>query len=305
LTSIFGLIQSFRVTNITALNVTTALPARSVRSLLQAKEDALTAAEKRVTAVLLANYPSAALTSISQLAGQAGVSDPTVHRLVVKLGFDGYPEFQKALLDEVDERMNSPLALLEAAAYARHMTDIEQTVLCSAALALGRTTEQASPADFERAVGLLADTGHAVYCCGGRASGFITSHLATHLALLRPQVRLIAPTLELAHEALIDLHAGDVLVVYDYRRYQDTVIAFARAAHERGARVVVFTDTWRSPIAQFADAVLASFVQAAAPFDTKVPALAQTEALITALVQRLPDEAKARLKQIEALRDRY
>jgi DNA-binding MurR/RpiR family transcriptional regulator len=94
-----------------------------------------------------------------------------------------------------------------------------------------------------------------------------------------------------------------VLVVYDYRRYQDSVVQFARAAHQLGARVVLFTDEWRSPIASFADAVLVSLlVPSASPFDTKVPVLAQTEAIVAALVQRLPDRAKARLKRIEALR---
>ena len=82
--------------------------------LLKQRDATFTASERRVVAVLLANYPSAALTSISQLAGAAGVSDPTVHRLVLKLGFDGYPEFQRALLAEVDARMNSPLSRLES-----------------------------------------------------------------------------------------------------------------------------------------------------------------------------------------------
>ncbi|WGS44943.1 MurR/RpiR family transcriptional regulator [Burkholderia sp. JSH-S8] len=275
-----------------------------MKLLLQQKEHSLTAAEKRVVGVLLANYPSAALTSISQLANQASVSDPTVHRFIVKLGFEGYLEFQKAVLIEVDERMNSPLSLLESAAYDPNIADIERTMLGSLALAVGKTAEHATPDDFERAVALIADTRHGVWCCGGRASGFLAQRLVAHLSQLRARARQIEPSLERAHEGLVDIEAGDVLVVYDYRRYQDSVGQFARIAQQRGARIVLFTDEWRSPIANFAEAVLVSFVQAfASPFDTKVPALAQSESLIAALVQRLPDQAKARLKQIEALRE--
>ncbi|RKP49407.1 MurR/RpiR family transcriptional regulator [Trinickia fusca] len=274
----------------------------SVRVLLQHKHDTFTVAEKRVIGVLLANYPSAALTSISNLACQAGVSDPTVHRLVVKLGFEGYPEFQKALLAEVDERMNSPLSMLETAAYAQSAVDLDKAMLGSLAVSVGKTAEHATRHDFEQAVALLADMGHAVYCCGGRASGFLASRLVTLLCHLRPRARHIEPSLERAHEVLVDIDAGDVLVVYDYRRYQESVVQFAQAAHARGARILLFTDEWRSPIASFAETVLVSFAQTASPFDTKVPALAQSESLIAALVQRLPDQAKARLQRIEALR---
>ncbi|HTH75743.1 MAG TPA: MurR/RpiR family transcriptional regulator [Trinickia sp.] len=274
----------------------------SVRILLQQREETFTAAERRVVAVLLANYPSAALTSISQLAGQAGVSDPTVHRLVVKLGFEGYPEFQRALLDEVDMRMNSPLSRLESCADEPHAEDTQQAMLGSLTLAIGKTAEQASREDFELAVSLLADTKRTVFSCGGRASRFLAAWLVVLLSQLRPHARHVEPSLEHGSEALADLEAGDVLIVYDYRRYQDSVVQFARAAHELGARIVLLTDEWRSPIARFADAVLVSLVQSASPFDTKVPALAQTESIVAALVHRLPAEATTRLKRIEALR---
>mgnify|MGYP001548138973 CR=1 FL=1 len=273
-----------------------------VRVLLKQREATFTASERRVVAVLLANYPSAGLTSISQVAGQAGVSDPTVHRLVLKLGFDGYPEFQRALLDEVDVRMNSPLSRLESLADEHHAEDTQQAMLRSLTLAIGKTAERASREDFELAVSLLADTQRTVFSCGGRASRFLASWLVVLLSQLRPHARHVEPSLERGSEALADLDAGDVLVVYDYRRYQDSVVQFARAAHELGARIVLLTDEWRSPIASFADAVLVSLVQSASPFDTKVPALAQTESLVAALVHRLPVEATTRLKRIEALR---
>lgn len=274
----------------------------SVRTALKQREETLTVAERRVVAVLLANYPSAALTSISQLASQAGVSDPTVHRLVLKLGFEGYPEFQRALLAEVDARMNSPLSRLESSAGEPHAEDTLQTMLGSLTLAIGKTAELASREDFERTVSLLADPGRTVLCCGGRASGFFAAWLAVLLSQVRARARHVEPSLERGSELLADLAPGDVLVVYDYRRYQESVVHFARAAHDLGAQVVLFTDEWRSPIASFADAVLVSYVQSASPFDTKVPVIAQTESIVAALVQRAPIEAKARLKRIEALR---
>ncbi len=59
----------------------------------------LTQSERRPALSLLANYPVPGLEPVAQFARRAGVSGPTILRLVAKLGFAGYPEFQKALRD--------------------------------------------------------------------------------------------------------------------------------------------------------------------------------------------------------------
>src|SRR5512143_2707157 len=70
----------------------------------------LTASERKVARVFLAAYPIAGLETMAQLAKRAGVSGPTALRFVIKLGFDGYPEFQQALRREVQEKLTSSLA---------------------------------------------------------------------------------------------------------------------------------------------------------------------------------------------------
>ena len=62
---------------------------------LQAKFDALTRAERQLADAIMENYPVSGLGSITSVAQKAGVSTPTVARLVQKLGFKGFPGFQK------------------------------------------------------------------------------------------------------------------------------------------------------------------------------------------------------------------
>ncbi|WP_144409954.1 MurR/RpiR family transcriptional regulator [Cupriavidus basilensis] len=274
----------------------------SIREMLADQAAGFTTSELKVVETLLASYPSAALTSISNLAGQAGVSDPTVYRLVVKLGFDGYPSFQRALLAEVDEAMNSPLSRLGARCDTALGEDFQKGSLTSLAMSVERVAQHASQEDFNTAVELLGNARSAVFCTGGRSSLFLASRLASHLTHIRPKVRLVEPALERANEVLVDIGPNDALVVFDYRRYQKSVIDFAAAAHRQGARIILFTDEWKSPVASFATATLSSFVQTGSPFDTKVPALAQCETLIAALIARFPEEAKRRLEAIEAVR---
>ena len=77
-----------------------------------------TPSERKVIRALLDHYPRSGLGSMARLAEHAGVSDPTIMRLVKKLGFGGYAEFQDALLSEMDHRLRSPITLLQPRAHS-------------------------------------------------------------------------------------------------------------------------------------------------------------------------------------------
>jgi DNA-binding MurR/RpiR family transcriptional regulator len=71
--------------------------------------EALTGAGRRAARSLLGNYPSLGLAPVAEFAAGAGVSAATVVRFVAQLGFKSYPEFQRALRAELEERSKSPL----------------------------------------------------------------------------------------------------------------------------------------------------------------------------------------------------
>lgn len=96
----------------------------------------------------------------------------------------------------------------------------------------------------------------------------------------------------------------DVVLLFDYRRYQSQALRVASAARNRHARVVLFTDIYASPLREMADLVITAPVESASAFDTLVPALAQVEALIACLAPRCPDLAE-RLEGIDALRSDF
>ena len=137
---------------------------------------------------------------------------------------------------------------------------------------------------------------------GGRYSRNLAQRLAVQLGQVRAGVSLIDRPLGFAFDPLVDIGARDVLVVFDYRRYQDDLLTFARAAKGQGARVVVLTDPWRSPVAELAEAVLVAPDESPSPFGSRVVATAQVEALVAAVVDRDRDGVRKRLERIERLR---
>src|ERR1700736_5195942 len=86
---------------------------------LRPRMGSLSPAERKLARVLLATYPTAGLESVARFAERAAVSPPTVTRFVGKLGFRGYPEFQRVLRDEVQARLSSPLARYREASPGR------------------------------------------------------------------------------------------------------------------------------------------------------------------------------------------
>ena len=92
----------------------------TVAERLHLKLAELTPAERKVARALLAEYPVRGLQPVAKLAATAGVSAPTVIRLVSKLSFDSYAEFQRSLKSEVSARLSSPLTIHAGRSAADH-----------------------------------------------------------------------------------------------------------------------------------------------------------------------------------------
>lgn len=277
----------------------------AIRDRLTDGEIAFTRAELKIVRQLLSNYPAAGLNTVAHLAAAADVSNPTVVRFASKLGYEGYPEFQAALLSEVQERMSSPLSMLDTRKPSLEQENFYQYFLRASIHALEASMQMLPPDDFDAAVAAAADLNMRVHCLGGRFSGFLAGLLWSHMKQLRGETRWINGSQADQVDQLVDLGKRDVLFVYDYRRYQIDTIRFARQAAKQGARIVLFTDRWVSPIAEFASVTLMAPVDTVSPYDTMVPAIAQTEALIAGLTARLASQSRGRIERMEDLRRSY
>jgi DNA-binding MurR/RpiR family transcriptional regulator len=273
-----------------------------VGELVRSRSASLSPAERKLARVLLASYPIAGLESVARFAGRAGVSPPTVTRFIGKLGFRGYPQFQEVLRGEVQERLSSPLVRYRDERRRRRSDSVLADALEVARANLQETLELLSQRDFEEVVDLLSDPRRRVLVIGGRVSGQLARYLGGQLHLLRPGISLFDAERSTPAEALVDLRRGDLLLVFDYRRYQADTIEISRLAAAQGCAVVLFTDPWLSPASKWASQVLVTSVETVGPFDSLVAATAAVEALVAALVVRLGQRAHGRMQRLEALR---
>jgi len=110
-----------------------------------------------------------------------------------------------------------------------------------------------------------------VVAIGGWFSHLVAAYLVSLLREIRPNVRFVRPVASDLAAAVADIAKRDAVAVFDFRRYERDTAAFADAAHQAGARIVLFTDPWLSPIADIADALLPAQVASPSPFENLTP----------------------------------
>lgn len=271
----------------------------TVAERLHLKLAELTPAERKVARALLAEYPVRGLEPVAKLAAAAGVSAPTVIRLVSKLSFDSYAEFQQSLKSEVSARLSSPREM-HAGRPAGERGDVlsrAEQVYCDGIRA---SFARLPRSEFEQVIRLLADHRRRVTVIGGRFSFLLAEYLAANLRVLRPNVALVSSAAADRAGVMLDVGRRDVVIAFDYRRYQRETVRAAAVAKERGATLIAFTDPYLSPLAAQADVLVTSSVLSPSPFITLTPALALVEAIITALLDRLGDAPLERMARYDA-----
>lgn len=286
------------------MNLKADAPPAPIEDQLRRAMAELTPTERKLAAHVLDHYPVAALGSITALAKAADVSTPTVVRLVQKLGFRGYPDFQHALRSEVEELLASPLSKHSKWAGGAPDAHILNRFADQVVANLQATLAGIDPAEFDAAAALLADPARRIFAMGGRITHAMADYFVTLLKVVRADVTLLSDMSNTWPPALLDMKPGDVVLIFDIRRYENSVLQVAELAVEQGAEVVLITDRWISPAATHARHTLVAHVEAPSAWDSTVSVLVLVETLLAAVQDLRWSETEARLSRMETLYDR-
>ncbi len=279
-------------------------PLKTIIENIQGRLDEFTRAEKQLVSQLLDNYPVSGLGSITALAKKARVSTPTVARMVHKLGYEGFPQFQQALRDELGEKISSPVDRRERWAENAPDTHVLNRFADAISQNVRGTFAQIDPERFDATCELLADTERAVNIVGGRITRSLADYFFTHLQVIRTQVTYMTSNSNAWPHYILDMSEGDVLVIFDIRRYENDLLRLAEMTKERGVNIVLFTDQWGSPISKLAAQKFNSRIEAPSAWDSSVVTMLLLEAIIAGVQERNWGETKERIKSLDGLFDR-
>lgn len=275
----------------------------SVAELINRELKTPTRTERKLSRVLLANYPISGLEPLADLAKRAEVSHPSVLRFTQKLGFTSYGQFQTALREELQARLESPISKSvdsgQTADGTSNLRDLFPTIVCDN---IKQSMASIPQSEFDGALKLLGQRRSPLYLLGGRVTDAVASYSYTHLRMLRPRCSHIAGPPQSWPPYIMDMDSRSVLLVFDIRRYEQDVINFSREASEQGARIILVTDHWLSPISSYAKHVLPTRIEAPSNWDSVAAIITLMEMLITTLNSRHWDLYVDRLETQERLR---
>ncbi len=276
---------------------------KSVADLIRDHFEGLTPTERRFANAMLENYPVSCLGSITAVAEAAGVSTPTVLRMVKKIGFKGFPDFQASVRAELEEKISSPITK-----YNRWSESVsDEHILNKFADAITENLKQSlmqiDPSMFDEVVKILSDEDHALHVVGGRITRSLADYFFTHMQVARRRVTRVASNSNTWPHYILNMQKGDVLLAFDVRRYEHNIINLTRIARERGVKIVLFTDQWSSPAAKNAQFVFNLRTGVPSPWDSSSVILFVLETLIAAVQAKTWDRTKNRMAELEKLFD--
>lgn len=243
-----------------------------------------------------ANPHGVAFMNSVELSRAAGVSNPTVIRLAYRLGFSGFPEFQKALQKATERKIDSLERFSEDSASGEE--ELFQKVLSLEFHVLREMKEKLSEEAVSRAVALLENPGE-VFVVGLLANTCLAEYLAYFLSILRENVHVLK---DYDHEAYGKIRAagpGAVAVIYSFPRYPAGTQSLAKLFRKQGIPVIGITDSGMSPLAPLADVLLEAPMKFITFIDPCGGACAMTHALLTAFYMKNPGEMRKKLREFE------
>lgn len=272
----------------------------SINELIAQRIDTMPAGERRAAQTLIANYPVIGLKTVAEFSLAAGTSSPTILRFVNRLGFQNYHEFQSRLQDELAAQLQSPASRTYAPTPLPADTPVP--ILDATLENLRETFRHISKRQLDEIVTKLSDQRGQMLLMGGRFTDPLARYMAAHLTIVRRNVFHLGGQESMWRDRLIDMGKRDVLLIFDIRRYQESLLHFAEKAHERGVCIILVTDQWLSPIARFARHVIAGRTAVPSAWDSSAALFIVAETLIGAVTVHLEAASGERIREMEQLR---
>ena len=264
----------------------------------------LSKGHKKIAHYMLTHYDKAAFMTAAKLGMTVGVSESTVVRFASELGFDGYPQLQRALQELIRNRLTS-VQRMEVTSDQLGDGNILHKVLNLDIEKIRRTMEKASVEDFEQAVDAIVSAKN-IYILGVRSASALSGFMSFYFNQIFENVRPINTTsASEMFEQIMRIKEGDVFIGITFPRYSKRTTNAAKFAKENGAKVIAITDSDLSPIAEAADHLLLARSDMASFVDSLVAPLSMINALIVAIGIRKKDEISSTYERLEQIWDEY
>lgn len=277
---------------------------KDLLSLIEDRMPEFSKGQKLIGKFIVNHYDKAAFMTASKLGTTVGVSESTVVRFASEVGYEGYPQLQKALQELIRNRLTS-VQRLEVTNEQLGESDVLSKVLSSDIEKIRKTMEEISKEEFEAAVECIAGA-KSVYIMGNRSASALAKFIHFYFNHIFDHVKLIetSGTSEMFEE-IFRMGQGDVFIGISFPRYSKRTVKGIKYAKQCGAKVVAITDSTSSPLAENADHLLLARSDMASFVDSLVAPLSLINAMIVAVGMKRKEEISQTYAKLERIWDEF
>ena len=262
----------------------------------------LSKSHRLIADYIVDHYDKAVFMTAAVLGDIVGVSESTVVRFAVALGYEGYPQLQHALQELVRHR-------LTAVQRFEMSSDMEEsavlsTVLKADMLNIRHTADAVDEKAFAEVVSKMLSA-KSIYILGLRSAAPLAQFFAYYLSFIFDDVRLVAASSTDVFESIARIKKDDVLIGISFPRYSTRTLEAMRFAQECGAEVIGITDGMMSPLYRQADICLTARTDMASFVDSLVAPLSLVNALLVALAIKKKEDLSRHFEKLEGIWDAY
>ncbi|MGX1901633.1 MurR/RpiR family transcriptional regulator [Thermolongibacillus altinsuensis] len=274
-----------------------------VYRLIAEKLPEMSRAQRKIAKYVL-NHPEAVpFFTVGKLAKMTGVSEATVVRFAMFLGFSGYPEWQRAMQESVKRQLTTVERLKisgevydseDKAVFDMFQEDIERIKAMSA---------QMDMESFRQAVQYIIEAKR-IFIIANRSAVSLGTFLEFYLDVLLENAELIRNPHGIS-EKLFRLNEDDVVIALSFARYTKSTIEAVAFAKDRGSKIIAITDRLLSPLVPYGNVTLCAPTEMPSFIDSFVAPLSLINALITEVGRRKRSEVEKHLSDLEETWKRF
>jgi DNA-binding MurR/RpiR family transcriptional regulator len=271
---------------------------------IKENEQDFSKSQKKIAEYVEKNLEKAAYLTAFKLSEKTGVSEATVVRFAEKIGFDGYPEFQKNLLSYAKGKLTS-LQRIELAYEKIGEGNVLNSVLKSDIAHIEKTLENIDKDQFEKAANSISSANR-IYITGVRSAAALAEFAGFYLHLIFDNVRLIKSTGgDDIFEQIMNIEKGDVFIGISFPRYSKNTIKALEYAKRSNATVIGITDSKNSPVASVCDYCLIAECDTTSFVDSLTAPISLINALIAQVGLKNRERVHKNFERLEKIWDEY
>lgn len=270
---------------------------------IKEKFDSLSKGQKLIAEFIIENYDKAAFMTAANIGETVGVSESTVVRFAITLGYEGYKELRKELHELIKTKLTTVQRLSMTEDYSNKESALKK-VMEKDIENIEKTIDEIDYKEFEKAIDLILKAKH-IYILGLRSSSFLAGYLGFYLNFLVKDSNVIIEGPNDVFEQLLKVDSNDVIIGISYPRYSRRTLEAIDFSKEKGCKIISITDSLASPAAKESHISLIASSDMLSFVDSLVAPMSLINALIVSIGIAKRNDVKSTFEDLEKIWNNY